>query len=114
MSNLYALRARAFDTWQGFDWLIPLAVVVWVLASLVAVLFLVAYAMSDGGAELGLYDLRRVVSLIAANATLFVVPIGIGLLARAAGFTHWLWALFLLPHSVVAAFLIVRGVGRLR
>jgi hypothetical protein len=114
MSNVYSLRVRAFDTWQGFDWLIPLAVVVWVLASFVAVLFLVAYAMSDGGAELELYGMRRAVCLIAANTTLFVVPIGVGLLARAAGFTHWLWALFLLPHSVVATVLIVRGAGRLR
>jgi hypothetical protein len=128
-SNWRELRAGSFDTWQGFDWLavtlartadtsaavivlILLMVVGWVLASCVAVVFLGAYAMSDRGAELNLYGRRRVVYPIAALATLFVVPVGIGLAAEAAGITRWLWALLLLPHGAVAILLTVMGIKR--
>jgi hypothetical protein len=85
----------------GVGWLVVVTVV-WLLAAMVATVMLLAYLMSDQGLELNLHGWRRVVYLAVAWSTVFVIPVGLAVAAQAAGFTPWLWVLYLLPYEILA------------
>jgi hypothetical protein len=44
--------------------------------------------------------------VIAPFILLFIAPLGIGWAAHAAGFTPWLWLLYLMPYALVVLFLV--------
>lgn len=44
--------------------------------------------------------------VIAPLILLFIAPLGIGWAAHAAGFTPWLWLLYLMPYGLVVLFLV--------
>lgn len=91
--------------WYGTGWLITVTVV-WFLAAMVAMVMLGALMMSDRGTELGLFGWRLPAYITVVVATLFVVPPGLAVAAQVAGFTPWLWILYLLPYEIVAVWLV--------
>jgi hypothetical protein len=98
--------------WYGVGWLI-LVTVVWLLAAMVAMLMLGAYMMQSTGSELGLHGWRQPAYLTFVVATLFVVPPGLAVAAQVAGFTPWLWLLYMWPYEIIGVWAVyVHGINR--
>jgi hypothetical protein len=81
-------------------WLVAVTVV-WLIAALAFfLLYLMIWIAPNGAGDVGNYVLYDRWYDAGAILTGYVVPVAIGVLAYASGFSPWLFVLYLFPHGI--------------